>query len=381
MVAAKRVPILVLLAALIGLPRSAGAALIFEAIPSPILDYDPSVRSVSMGGASGAVLWGDAPNYWANPALLGYAEGIRYEDELQHLPTLDIGIGGETLIMDSRAMARREVIGYGGLGIALAGRPFDGPGGIRFVTKVTDMIPGSPTSTDEFSDDVWSWSAGISASRLVQSFAALSRRKPPGFTRHVDLAAGYTHKSTGTTGQAVSHDWGLLARGGAPLQLRAATLRFEGAYGYSVLNAPGSSFLATYRRHRNDLAARAAIEAPKPLTRLPGWLREGFQPLLSIGGAWQAEHLFYAFSVDTFFSSTDQTSRAWGGELTLMNVVSLRMGRDRSHQTSTGWGLSLPIGRFASFRYDRSRLDNDFAPVLRSWSVWVDPVAMIRARR
>jgi hypothetical protein len=41
---------------------------------------DPSMRSQAMGGASGAVFWGRGPNDWANPALLGLAEGITYED-------------------------------------------------------------------------------------------------------------------------------------------------------------------------------------------------------------------------------------------------------------------------------------------------------------
>src|SRR5438445_9022278 len=40
--------------------------------------FDPSVISAGMGGASAAVAWSAEPNYWANPALLGYYQGIRW---------------------------------------------------------------------------------------------------------------------------------------------------------------------------------------------------------------------------------------------------------------------------------------------------------------
>ena len=41
------------------------------------MDIDLSIRSAAMGGASNAMSWGDL-NYWGNPALLGYAQGVRY---------------------------------------------------------------------------------------------------------------------------------------------------------------------------------------------------------------------------------------------------------------------------------------------------------------
>ena len=49
------------------------------ATSAPVLDIDPSLRSVGMGGASTAVFWGNNPNHWANPALLGSVTGVRFE--------------------------------------------------------------------------------------------------------------------------------------------------------------------------------------------------------------------------------------------------------------------------------------------------------------
>jgi hypothetical protein len=369
-VSARRIAFHAFLAfALIALPRSARSAIIFEAFPDPILDYDPSVRSASMAGASGAVYWGDAPNYWANPALLGYAQGIRYEDGLESLPTASVGDGFQTMLIESRATARREVLGYGGLGFAFAGRPFDGPGGIRFESKVTTTAPWSPTTTDEFFDEMWSWSVGISASGLARSYAALTHQNAPRFTQYLDLALGYAHKATGSTGKGVSSDWGLLTRCGVPIRLGSTTLAVEGAYGYSVLSSPGVAPYR-YRHHRNAVSVRAALTAtPGPMARTPDWIRSGFQPLISVGATLDNEHVVGPYSA---------TQEMSGAELSLLNVVFLRAGQDRHDRTSTGWGLSLPIGSFAGVRYDHSHLDDFFGSTRRSWSVWVDPLALRR---
>src|SRR5690349_1187658 len=70
-----------LLIACIAFCSPVSAEQIFDnlAIAAPVLEIDPSIRSAAMGGASTAVSWGIDPNYWANPSLLGYARGIRYE--------------------------------------------------------------------------------------------------------------------------------------------------------------------------------------------------------------------------------------------------------------------------------------------------------------
>src|SRR5262245_58238647 len=79
------------------------------------LDLDPSVRASGMGAASGAVFWGDDVNHWANPALLAYQKGFRYE-------------WGNTRLVPGVAANvtfRREVLEMGGGGFAIwtAGQP------------------------------------------------------------------------------------------------------------------------------------------------------------------------------------------------------------------------------------------------------------------
>ena len=79
------------------------------------LDLDPSVRASGMGAASGAVFWGDDLNRWANPALLAYHHGVRYEwGKTQLVPGLLANV-----------FFRREILTVGGGGFAVwtAGQP------------------------------------------------------------------------------------------------------------------------------------------------------------------------------------------------------------------------------------------------------------------
>ena len=73
---------------------------------------DPSIRSQGMGGASGAVFWGESPNDWANPALLGYRRGFQYE-----FAELDNGSLGHVSF-------GHVTVGFQGLAVSFAGRPF-----------------------------------------------------------------------------------------------------------------------------------------------------------------------------------------------------------------------------------------------------------------
>src|SRR6266487_2384294 len=167
-------PLYLVCATAILLPRGGFTAQIFEGLPDPLLQYDPSVRSTAMAGASGAVFWGANPNDWANPALLGTTQGIRYEDALEQYPGL-IAFG----IPDGpRFIARREVLGYRGIGVALAGQPFERMGGARW------GFPGEDGET------VRSWSAGVSATKVVEAAASLLHRRAPTIARHLDLAFG-----------------------------------------------------------------------------------------------------------------------------------------------------------------------------------------------
>ena len=368
----------------------ARAANIFGTIDSaPVLSIDPSARFGAMGGASGAVFWGTDPNHWANPALLGLAEGIRYED------------GDTRLAFGVRFLASREVIGYGGLGVALAGRPFTGLGGLRLkLEQVGDSDvyqPDPGVTSGGSSTEIHSWGAGVSLSRLAATIATLRHVEAPAFTRYADLAFGYNYKSyeyappaPGLAGRTVAVDWGLLVRAGVPMALDVAgglPVRAEAAYAYSVQNAndvskPGSLGTA-WRPHRHGLAAHVGIGPPaRWQSLLPAWLARGFEPLLSLGGAWDREFITMGSG-----SAVGDVSRT-GAEFGLANVAFLRFGERRGtvvlRWRTSGYGLALPIGRFAGFRYDHARIAwSDGLPetTINGWSVWMEPVAIVRTLR
>ena len=61
-------------------PDAAGGQAALVALTGSSLDFGES-SSRAMGEASGAVFWGDVDG-WSNPALLGLARGVRYDDEI-----------------------------------------------------------------------------------------------------------------------------------------------------------------------------------------------------------------------------------------------------------------------------------------------------------
>lgn len=252
----------------------AGAANIFEDVGSAFeFRLDPSVRSQAMGGASGAVFWGTSPNYWANPALLGLTEGVTYENR----STQDIDFS-----------AARWTVGRGGVGLATAGHPFTSLGGLEL----------SPW------DEIRSWGIGASVSSIASSVAGLLHREAPGFTRYADLAIGYNRKSSewdlglpGIEFTALGVDWGVLARGRAPLRLGGEIpSRLEAAYAYSVQNANDVSRTGALgpadRARRHGVALRLGLDLPASWRdQMPSWLAPGFEPLVSLGGAWDRQFI------------------------------------------------------------------------------------------
>jgi hypothetical protein len=352
-----RRPLLLLVCGMVLAARSVSAAQIFEIPVSAVLDLDPSMRSYAMASATGAVFWGKDPNHWRNPALLGYAEGIRYDDALVDLGSFTIGTPGLEETIHFRETARGETIGYGGLGVALVGQPFEGLG-------------GRTLELGDFQDQARSWRVGISLARIAQSVLP---GRGAGITRHFDLAFGYgqTTVEGESISDAVCWDWGLLARGGTEFTVYGVPAQVEGAYGYSFLNRGDDQVLGNQRELNSAGLHIAAARLPDGFAGFPAWLRTGFEPLVSIGGGfsadyhpWNAQHL-----------------EAWGGELGVANVLFLRQGwRSGGGLSTWGFGVGLPVGSFGGVRYDQAYLEDiDFD--YRAWSVWIDPVAIARAGR
>lgn len=348
----------------------AGAASIFEDVPAfTPFDIDPSTRSRAMGGASGAVFWGTGPNDWANPALLGLAEGVAYEDATMQFPGFPFN-------------AHRWTLGYGGIGLVTAER------------ALSLGLTIDPLGSLSSSDKIHPWGIGASVSGIAATVAGLRHDDPPRFTRYADLAFGYNRKSwkSGLSAfgepsfetDALGVDWGLLARGTVPFRLGPGDIpaRAEAAYAYSVQNANDVSTTGALgpadRNRRHGVAVRFALDLPASWRdRLPSLLAPGFEPLVSLGGAW-----------DRTFISVGSSPARWdeshlGGELGLGNVAFVRVGRwDDRH--AWGYGLALPIGRLGGYRYDETRQgESEGLPGTTShaWSVWANPVEIARTLR
>ena len=362
--------LMTLVAVAIGAAGPAGAASIFDDLEAAsIFRLDPSARNRAMGGASGAVFWGDVDG-WSNPALLGLARGLRYDYD-----NTKFGNG-------VYYKARRSVLGWGGLGLALAGRPFTGMGGTRFTLNFTTQGFGVFTDLDE---QVKSWSVGASVSDIASSIARMRGGQPPAFIRLADLALGFGSKDLRRDGVVLlgdaagpAIDWGLLVRTGSAFTAFANPCRVDLAYGYSVQNANEVhvSGLGTVRRpHRHGTAVRLSIDPPTWSTRRAAL---GLQPLLSLGGAWDR----------VFVTANDRRvseETRLGAEIGLANVAYVRFGQGpRATVSASGYGFTLPIGGLAGVRYDRAwiGLDDD-PPTMRTdrWSVWLDPLAIAGAWR
>lgn len=353
--------VLLVMAVVIGAAVPARGAEIFEdagTFGSTVYRLDPAARSRAMGGASGAVFWGDLDG-WSNPAVLGLARGLRYEQE-----TTDIALGVEY-------EARRSVLGWGGLGFALAGRPFAELGGLRLCGDLTfESSPGPPLIV-QFDEEVESWSVGASVSHLATTIAEMRGGRAPVFAQFADLALGFTRKDVRGSSDPLAEpaiDWGLLIRTGSDFTAYANHCRVELAYGYSVQNAAERGA----RPHRHGTAVRFCLDPPGSSNRTASL---ALRPLLSLGAAW--DHVL----VTSDHRRVGDETRL-GAEIGVANIAFVRFGEGPGGGVSTsGFGFALPIGRLARVRYDRARTAGGSFPDVTTdgWSVWIDPIAIASA--
>jgi hypothetical protein len=344
-----------------------GAAIFETTFDSAVmLGLNPSARAQAMGGASGAVFWGDLDG-WSNPAVLGLVRGLRYEQESSDMP---FGLGYE---------ARRAGLGWGGVGLALAGRPFAGMGGLRLSGDLTIEAAGVPPLSFQFKEEVKSWAVGASLSQLAASIARLRGSQPPTFTRLGDLALGFSHKDyrpgIDSVGSATAMDWGVLVRTGSAFTAYATQCRIEVAYGYSVQNANEvdlSGLGRAARPHRHGTAVRLSLDPPAMSQRRTSL---GLHPLLELGGTWDR-----VFVTSGGRRVGDETRL--GAEVGLANVAFVRFGQGSGDNVSTwGYGFALPIGNFARARYDHARIpiEGFSDTTVDGWSLWCDVLAVAEA--
>ena len=346
-----------------------------------VMQFDPSVISAGMGGASGAVTWSAEPNYWANPALLGYYDGLRWQSgRTKLIPNTDVYF-----------ISKRFTLAAWGIGIESAGNPMEGMGGLR--EEFGTGMYGDPSGSNH--ENIESLALGISLASLTSSLLALRGAELPGIARHFDVALGYARKETKLMAgtwvllSGVAYDRGLLLRGGfsGPASPRGTRTRFDVSYGHSVLEYDEG--LGEYGSTRDGAALRLTIQQSAASAPTGSWLHRSLiraiQPPAALGYAFDQEH------VDRGYTGYPRyTVKHHGVELTMMNALSLRFGHVQNslinlNAETFGLGVSLPVGDFAGARYDYARYarSSDRSQDLHehSYSIFMNPLRMWREKQ
>ena len=409
--------------ALLLLPRVALPAVIASAAPS--LDFDPSVRGAGMGKSSVAVFWGDDPNYWANPALLGYHEGVRYEWSKVRL--------APDLLDHIYFTSSRLTVGWGGLGVSFAGRPVEGLGELKL--DYGDIYGrdefGDPTGPFHAYEQIESWGIGANIVELAESTIRMLGWQMPGLSRFGDVSVGTRRNHVADFwgpgspavmadtqfARATTEDRGLVFRltpynsidspglsRAVDSFLRPALggVRVDLSYGESVQNHEDAYFVSPWeersyiaKEDRHGLAVHFAVGFPGVLNdRLNsagmGWLADMLTPLVSWGKAWDRTTASMVNS-ETGGRVTEGEIELSGWELTLGNVFTIRRGRIDEpsdfyyplHGETTGWGVGFE-SRFGGLRYDRATVPQEAdlgALHPKAFDVWINPLAVVRALR
>ncbi len=368
------------------------AAMLIPSLASPVratgavMDIDLSPSSSAMGGASTAVFWGEATNAWANPALLGYDRGIRWEwQHSQLVPGLSdhVRLDGGTLRL-----------GAWGVGLSFSRSPF----GFRKLDYGRSMVVdagGSEVGSFDSFETADTWGFGVSAAALADAIRGAS------WSRYGDLSFGMSFKdvviqlapaSFGGRATGSTQDFGFLARVTPTAFMdRELPVRVDVAYGRSSINSNDERFVflgedvgsRPTHQTRDGMAVRVAMD-PAAWTRwreAQGVVGRGLGPLVSFGLAsdW----------VGLSQGDTGYGTSGFGGEVVLANVLTGRVGYfedklgDRTG-TTWGFGLGLPIGDLAGVRYDWASFPQaSILPHVTRHGVvaWLDPFAVWNAMR
>jgi hypothetical protein len=350
---------------------------------------DPSIASAGMGRTGVAVFWGDDPNDWSNPSLLGYHRGIRYSyGRTQLVPDL-----ADDIFFTSH----RFTIGACGIGLSLAGKPIEGLG--KFLLDY-----GESEATDEegnvigvFSsfEEVRQFGVGISLFRALESLSGAFGGHGLDISRHVDLSIGHAWKNivvdlgttlfTGFDGhdETTEKDRGVLLRvtplGAAPREGdRSASMpRLDASVGFSQRNY-GDNSISFYSGSLNPIVEERLLGAASRLSipvHLTGSAGELLAPEISLGAAWE-EARYYDAGERLGGIAITRT----GQEVTLLGILSLRHGfiddESGAIQDHT-WGIGVGLQyRGIGARYDWARVPQSsfLDDVTRQgFSVVIDP--------
>jgi hypothetical protein len=343
-------------------------AVIYEIPIVPVEYLDPSIEGAGMGGASLAVFWQENPNDWINPALLGFHKGLRY------------GYGQTKLFPgladDVDFTSHRILAGAWGVGVSMAGKPFDSVGRLR-------LSYGESMGTDEFGNvvgpfeshsDIHSLAVGVSLLDLASSVAVARGGEPIALSRRVSLAVGHTWKDVivdlappntavgALSGEGSNRDYGAVVRvslfdqiGDALDEPRdASRVLVEAGGAYSRLNYDEDGVVEYANDTFQPLPDLRQIGASARVTLAlrnggTGWFQDWSTPAIAFGMAWdQSDQYVYGANVGP--SSTHV-----GGEASFFDVLYARLGHADEgsvNGTTFGLGLSLKYKGIAGLRTD-----------------------------
>lgn len=349
-----------------------------------VREINPSIRAAGMGNSASSAFWGGDPNYWVNPALLAYHEGLRFER-------------GRTRIVPDLAdnvwfTSKRVTLAAYGMGVSLEGWPIEDLGGSHLsFGELADLGDFEPTEENH------AVGVGISAIHLLDSLLR-TRGKDLSWRRFGDVSGGVRKSETNLDwcsgpctevmgkeykGTCTSWDQGLLVRltpwnsidftGWSPEIAEALAplggILLEGSYAKSVQNyreatvtmAGSTDYLDKFETEgwsvHTALGLPPALRSALEEIGLP-WLADGITPLVSFGYTADRMQRIYGDLEQTVKGSKEDYT---GWELTFANVLTIRRGHikdpdgERDGNTE-GTGIGFRVGRWGSFRYDTATI-------------------------
>jgi hypothetical protein len=379
-----------------------------------VLQVNTSVRAEGFGGAGVALPWGSNTPHWANPALLAYRAGIDYIDFRSELA---VGLTDDIVITNQEL-----ILGAYGVGVLIGKGPVDGLYLDMGEHNATDE-EGNPTGTFNSYMKSESWGLGLDLVRVAE---AITGRPEGSWTRYASLSGGWVWKdfmdqlapdniiqdaSGGGSASGSASDRGFmiaatplnLGHAGDSLADEAVGVVLGASFGMSVLNKTdemithvdadqSDPFPTMYLTGWSLRLAVPWADAQRDRMNASGWgmLGDMLNPFFSLtyssqknepGYVWDNDLEDYIYEHDTS-GRYDENGHGW--EVGFANLVYLRKGRvevaygDIDGET-TGWGINLQAGRYGGFRYDAATVPQARGlPNVdrRSWSLWVDPVAI-----
>jgi len=337
---------------------------------------DAGIGASGMGRSGTTLWWGDNPDTWANPSLLGYQQGIRYvHGKTQLVPDV-----ASDVFFRSDGVA----VGAYGLGFYFSGKPIDGMGHVRldYGTSEARDPSGADLGTFQSYEEVDSWSIGGNVLQLTDNIVQLVSKKSPGLSHWGDVSLGMAKKHVVLSlapdlpflppgaGQSEfdAKDKGYLIRltpyngieragyfRGIEERVRA---RFDVAYGRSEINEddPVAVFGAAgpqsvSKDSRKGLSLRLALHpTAKAEAQVEqggwAWLTHFWMPALSLAYVWDQSDYGNESVIDTSGQVSEAGDKAYrhGFEAVFLNMLGFRVGHVHEPAASidgTTWGFDI----------------------------------------